>query len=328
MTSSIEIDPALRYALTLLHSTEKNSAEKIRLALDDIINSRHGANKMLVNTLSKKHLAEESNAPGTGYQRSKSSDSGSSSTASMEIVAVSSDADQSIIIDVPDDDLDETDDEAVIEADHFKVIKKNYKKNIKKLSINLIFQELEDLMCVICRRMDVSVRNRLVECSECHSLYHQECHKPPISEAEANDQENVWNCALCKSLAVPLPKRVTASSSPARSSPYSVSDSRSEQKSKSNKNYESSSSSSSSGSRKSKTKSSSKPSKSSKSSSKTVPIVSVTPEKKCSSPNPSAKDKDKASSVMPNITIISADKRLQNMKKKAAKLNETKRKHK
>lgn len=182
-------------------------------------------------------------------------------------------------------------------------------------------------MCVVCRRMDVSVRNRLVECSECHSLYHQECHKPPISEAEANEQENVWNCTLCKSLAVPLAKPVTASSSPARSSPYSMSDSRSELK-KSNKNYESSSSSSSSnGSRKSKTKSSSKPSKPSKSSSKS--IVPVTPEKKCSSPisSSSSKDKDK-SSVMPNITIISADKRLQNMKKKAAKLNETKRKHK
>lgn len=184
-------------------------------------------------------------------------------------------------------------------------------------------------MCVVCRRMDVSVRNRLIECSECHSLYHQECHKPPISEAEAeaNEQENVWNCNLCKSLVVPLAKPVTASSSPARSSPYSISDSRSELK-KANKNYESSSSSSSSnGSRKSKTKSSSKPSKPSKSSSKIVP---VTPEKKCSSPissSSSSKDKEK-SSVMPNITIISADKRLQNMKKKAAKLNETKRKHK
>lgn len=124
MTSSIEIEPALKYALSLLHSTSKDSAEKIRIALDDIISSRHGANKMLVNTLSKKHLAEESNAPGTGYQRSKSSDSKSSgsSTASMEIIAVSSDiSEQSIIIEVPDDDIDETDDEAVIEADHFKV---------------------------------------------------------------------------------------------------------------------------------------------------------------------------------------------------------------
>lgn len=183
-------------------------------------------------------------------------------------------------------------------------------------------------MCVVCRQMDVSVRNRLVECSECHSLYHQECHKPPISETEANEQANVWNCNLCKSLAVPLAKPITASSSPARSSPYSISDSRSEERKKSNKNYESSSSSSSSnGSRKSKTKSSSKPSKPSKSSSSKSGIVPITPEKKCSSPNPSAKDKDKGS-VMPNITIISADKRLQNMKKKAAKLNETKRKHK
>lgn len=42
--------------------------------------------------------------------------------------------------------------------------------------------------------------NRLVECQECHGLYHQECHQPPINEAEIplNDPRLAWYCADCK----------------------------------------------------------------------------------------------------------------------------------
>lgn len=43
----------------------------------------------------------------------------------------------------------------------------------------------------ICKGMSVGPRNRLVECSDCHMLYHQECHKPPISE-NVNDPRLVW----------------------------------------------------------------------------------------------------------------------------------------
>lgn len=42
--------------------------------------------------------------------------------------------------------------------------------------------------------------NRLVECQECHGLYHQECHQPPINETEipVNDPRLAWYCAACK----------------------------------------------------------------------------------------------------------------------------------
>lgn len=42
--------------------------------------------------------------------------------------------------------------------------------------------------------------NRLVECQECHGLYHQECHQPPINEAEipVNDPRLAWYCSDCK----------------------------------------------------------------------------------------------------------------------------------
>lgn len=62
--------------------------------------------------------------------------------------------------------------------------------------INLEILE-EDLNCVVCREMDVGPRNRLVECSECHSLYHQECHQPPVSEADMEDPRSIWYCSDC-----------------------------------------------------------------------------------------------------------------------------------
>jgi integrator complex subunit 12 len=47
------------------------------------------------------------------------------------------------------------------------------------------------------RGMDVVARNQLVECVECHSLYHQECHQPPVAEADMNDPRSAWYCLNC-----------------------------------------------------------------------------------------------------------------------------------
>ncbi|CAG5117660.1 unnamed protein product, partial [Candidula unifasciata] len=46
-------------------------------------------------------------------------------------------------------------------------------------------------------QFDVSSGNQLVECQECHSLYHQECHKPPVTEEDVSDPRFVWYCSRC-----------------------------------------------------------------------------------------------------------------------------------
>jgi integrator complex subunit 12 len=55
----------------------------------------------------------------------------------------------------------------------------------------------DDLTCVICKGMDVSARNRLMECQECHSLYHQECHIPHILDSQIDVPKQVWYCSNC-----------------------------------------------------------------------------------------------------------------------------------
>lgn len=45
--------------------------------------------------------------------------------------------------------------------------------------------------------MTVISGNQLVECQECHNLYHQDCHKPQVTDKEVNDPRLVWYCARC-----------------------------------------------------------------------------------------------------------------------------------
>ncbi|CAH2300832.1 integrator complex subunit 12 [Pelobates cultripes] len=53
------------------------------------------------------------------------------------------------------------------------------------------------LACVVCRQMTVFSGNVLVECQECHNLYHQDCHKPQVTDKDVNDPRLVWYCARC-----------------------------------------------------------------------------------------------------------------------------------
>lgn len=182
-----------------------------------------------------------------------------------------------------------------------------------------IFQEFQDLNCVVCRRIESSAKNRLIECTDCQSLYHQECHNPQISESDANENDSTWCCTHCKnkvkSSSVASPAKSSCSTSSSSSSSY--------QKHVSSKSFEPSVPPVTSKSSKSSSKhksSSSKHSSKTNSSNQSVGIVS-----------PSVANGSGTSSLTKapvTINIISADKRLQNMKKKAAKMQETRRKHK
>lgn len=159
----------------------------------------------------------------------------------------------------------------------------------------------DDLMCVVCRQMVVGANNQLLECSDCHSLYHQDCHNPIITSKDVEGGH--WICANCKE----IKKAAKAEAKSHRSS------SSSGYKSSSSKSGTSSSKSSSSGSSKHSSSNSSKHHSSSSSSSGTTHsstnslIISRNP-------------------TTPNINIISADKRIQIMKKKAASKIHEKRK--
>lgn len=209
------IDPFIVQALKWLHSSDQNSAEKIRNLLDqEILKNKHPTSKLLSNTLNKKHLNDEKNAPGSGFKKQKPKQVEPKVEVEIKapvVTPIEPPAAENIVIPIDetdDEDQDNSDDDAMQIDDEL---------------------DLTDLTCVSCRQMDVSSRNKLVECNECHSLYHQECHVPKI--VDLDEQESSWICSFCSA----KKEKESASSS-----------SKTSKKSSSSKNYESSGSSSSS----------------------------------------------------------------------------------
>lgn len=168
----------------------------------------------------------------------------------------------------------------------------------------------EDLLCVVCRQMMQSDGNRLVECQECHGLYHQECHQPPVNEAEipVNDPRLAWYCATCKkklNTAISNIKSNKPIIAVAPPSPKTSSVASGKPPFTSSKIYSTSTNKTSSVSSKSTVKAGS-PSSSSGSG---------------STSSKSSKSSNSSKGPIQNINMITADKRLQMMKKKAAAAN-------
>ena len=63
------------------------------------------------------------------------------------------------------------------------------------LEMNL--EDQFDCNCCVCKSFSQESGNKLMECSSCQNLYHQECHVPPVSNEEASDPWFIWNCSNC-----------------------------------------------------------------------------------------------------------------------------------
>jgi len=149
-----------------------------------------------------------------------------------------------------------------------------------------------DCTCIVCKSFNQESNNKLMECTSCQNLYHQECHDPPVANF---DPRIIWNCSMCTRTR--------------KTSPNSSSSSRSTSVEKTSKSQEKSSHKSGS----SKSGSSShrpSPSKHSGSSS------SSSGSKHKSSHNPSASHSTNSSSG--SLQMTEAQKRLKLMKRQAA----------
>jgi len=57
--------------------------------------------------------------------------------------------------------------------------------------------DFNDCSCCVCKNFTQESGNKLMECSSCQNLYHQECHVPPVSNEKASDPRLIWNCDKC-----------------------------------------------------------------------------------------------------------------------------------
>ncbi|KAF6217166.1 hypothetical protein GE061_001520 [Apolygus lucorum] len=53
-----------------------------------------------------------------------------------------------------------------------------------------------DMSCCVCKSVMFHGWNPIVECAECHACYHKECHDPEIME-DISDPRVVWYCRNC-----------------------------------------------------------------------------------------------------------------------------------
>ena len=52
--------------------------------------------------------------------------------------------------------------------------------------------------CIVCLGKDIPPANRLAQCAECFSLYHQSCHSPSLTKAILEEAGGNWICRNCK----------------------------------------------------------------------------------------------------------------------------------
>ncbi|XP_023223885.1 integrator complex subunit 12-like isoform X1 [Centruroides sculpturatus] len=220
--ATLELDPLFTKALRLLHSKAKDSSEQLRLLLDDVLAQKQ--NVAVISNTNKDSRSvfgppkQEDNGSRLSFSRKSSpnyaSENGNSSnkvlmqedikkeekrktekikqepiefsfeskrpkTESPQHSLPSSPSPQPIKLELapPKIDDDSENSEGNADADN-------------------IAMEM-GLACIVCKQIDIALGNSLVECQECHSLYHQECHRPPVSDQDINDPRHVWYCTRC-----------------------------------------------------------------------------------------------------------------------------------
>ncbi|XP_075888102.1 integrator complex subunit 12 [Nelusetta ayraudi] len=227
---SLELDPIFLKGLSYLHSKSKDSADKLKALLDD---SLARGSDTSYRSLQKDIEVSKPSKLSLSKQDSKSSSSSSSSSSS----ATKSSSEKS------KKDAEKRSAEKVrVDLGEVDPPKKSRLEKQDNRSSPITVQTSKDLLpnlndydetnaddfamemglaCVVCRQMTVSMGNQLVECQECHNLYHQDCHKPQVTDKDVNDPRLVWYCARCtrqmKRMAQKPPQKpspVSASSTP------------------------------------------------------------------------------------------------------------------
>lgn len=213
-TVSLELDPIFLKGLGYLHSKSKDSAEKLKALLDESL--ARGSDSTYRTSLKVIKLKKEAEVSKVSLPKMTKQDSKSSSTSSSPSItsSKSSSSDKTkkesekrtlekIRVD-PGEGVEPPKKTRVDKQDSHSSPIAFQTKDIPIPDFTDIDETNADdfamemgLACVVCRQMTVTSGNQLVECQECHNLYHQECHKPQVTDKDVNDPRLVWYCARC-----------------------------------------------------------------------------------------------------------------------------------
>ncbi|XP_067424322.1 integrator complex subunit 12 isoform X2 [Emydura macquarii macquarii] len=209
-TVNLELDPIFLKALGFLHSKSKDSAEKLKALLDEslargIDSSYRPSQKeveqpklSVTKPISSKQEPKASSSLPSGNNNGKPI-----TTEKVKKETEKRSADKMKVeigegVDVPKKPRLEKQEarSSPITVQTSKDLSMPDLSSFDETSADDFAMEM-GLACVVCRQMTVTSGNQLVECQECHNLYHQDCHKPQVTDKEVNDPRLVWYCARC-----------------------------------------------------------------------------------------------------------------------------------
>ncbi|XP_038160648.1 integrator complex subunit 12 isoform X1 [Cyprinodon tularosa] len=227
---SLELDPIFLKGLSYLHSKSKDSAEKLKALLDESLargsdsSYRSLQKEVEVSKVSVSKSKQDSKSSGSSVAISGGSSKSSSEKSKKEVEKRPSE--KQVRVDLSEVDPPKKPRLEKQESRSSPITVQTSKDLLPNISdydeTNADDFAMEmGLACVVCRQMTVTMGNQLVECQECHNLYHQECHRPQVTDKEVNDPRLVWYCARCtrqmKRMAQKPPQKpspVSASSAP------------------------------------------------------------------------------------------------------------------
>ncbi|KAK7002894.1 integrator complex subunit 12 [Biomphalaria glabrata] len=229
--SAVELDPVFVKALKLLHSRAKDSSAQLKAMLDDAIAQRKGLKLPSQNVDSHSSKSSPSRSKSDDDTKKKDAekrpaDKMHKDLSEPDIKKLKLDSKSKIRDEKEAREREkekerqkrEKEKKAKEERDAQKQKEKAEKERKEKelstkqeTEVMMISDEEEPasqmetedfalemgIACVVCRQFEVSSGNQLVECQECHTLYHQECHKPPVTEEDVSDPRFVWYCSRC-----------------------------------------------------------------------------------------------------------------------------------
>lgn len=207
---NLELDPIFLKALGFLHSKSKDSAEKLKALLDESlargIDSSYRPSQKEVEppkiantkTVSIKQEPKTSSTlpPGNNNGKVLTSEKVKKEAEKRPADKMKSDITEGV--DMPKKPRLEKPEtrSSPITVQTSKDLAMADLSSFEETSADDFAMEM-GLACVVCRQMTVASGNQLVECQECHNLYHQDCHKPQVTDKEVNDPRLVWYCARC-----------------------------------------------------------------------------------------------------------------------------------
>lgn len=223
--ASLDLDPMFRRGLRLLHSRNRDSVEQLKAIVDEAVRQRQGKT---IPPMSKDPFSLRRESP---IPRSKPGSPIPVSFSKRE--EFKKDMERKI----RDDEMLMPKRPRLDSPSAFKSHTPSPTPSLKSESSSRsrksdesdsdtdvagLAEIMDEINCTVCKSFDVFPRNRLVECQECHALYHQECHKPPVTDQDVNDPRLVWYCAKCTKTLKKQTAIVSSSSGSSLSGPRGV----------------------------------------------------------------------------------------------------------